>query len=64
MKRLQYLPHENYEVYYLEYRVQVWSPATKMIEGLEYLPYDRLRELDLLSLEKRGMQGDLIVAFQ
>ena len=65
---------------HLEYCIQFWSPQdmrgmemldqvhTRPIEmsvGLEHLPYgDRLRELELFSLEKRRLQGVLKPAIQ
>jgi len=39
--------------------------ATKMIRGLKQLSYgERPRELALIHLEKRSLQGDLLAAFQ
>ena len=65
---------------HLDYAVQFWSPyyrkdiesleavqrrMTKMIQGLRNLPYrDRLKRLNLHSLERRRARGDMIEVYK
>jgi len=43
----------------------VQRKATEMIRGMEHLSYgERWRDMELFSLEKRGLQGHLVVVVQ
>jgi len=64
---------------YLEYCIPVWNPylvrdiklvesvprrATKMVQGIRHLNYDRLNYLGLMRLEKRRVRSDLTDTFK